>query len=110
MTMATWHPRAAKHKTDILPTKDFTLPQQVGRAFHCGVHEARVGERAAQPWQKRHVEKVGHTRICPLNEGKLQPWLGFLGFCRLLVCGFFAGSVAGKRILDNIGMEANIGG
>jgi hypothetical protein len=52
--MATGPQRAAQNKTDILP-EDFPLAQKVGRAFHCGVHEARVAEQAAQPWQKRHV-------------------------------------------------------
>jgi len=33
-----------------------------------------------------------------------------LGVCRPCLRCLFAGSVAGKRILDDIGMEANIGG
>jgi hypothetical protein len=37
--------------------KDCTLAQQAGRACHRGVHEARMAERTAQPWQKRHCSK-----------------------------------------------------
>jgi hypothetical protein len=54
VTVTTWPHISAKNKTDILQ-EDFPLAQKAGRALHRGVHEARVAEQAAQPWQKRHV-------------------------------------------------------
>jgi len=71
-------------------------------------------------WQLLTLEVIAATfqftlLVRPWERGKLRqgakalPWLRCLGVCRLFLRCFSAGSVAGKRILGDIGMEANIG-
>src|SRR5215831_3772946 len=79
--MATWPHISAKNKTDVLQ-EDFPLAQKVGRALPRGVHEARVAERAAQPWQNVMCKRWDTPRktvgrcSARMSTPKCSLWLG----------------------------------